>query len=71
MLLTSIFSFIIELPLEVYDTFVVEQKHGFNKQVRFLIVPCSYVKVGRNISVDKLITHLIFFRLPCFLPKIN
>ncbi|XP_033215212.1 CAAX prenyl protease 1 homolog [Belonocnema kinseyi] len=32
MLLTSIISFFIELPLDAYSTFVVEQKHGFNKQ---------------------------------------
>lgn len=24
---------IIELPLSIYDTFVLEEKHGFNKQV--------------------------------------
>ena len=33
-LLMNIVAFIIELPLEVYGTFIVEQKHGFNKQVR-------------------------------------
>lgn len=33
--ITAIFSQIINLPIAIYDTFVLEEKHGFNKQVRF------------------------------------
>lgn len=37
MFIISVFSAIFNLPLAVYDTFVLEQKHGFNKQVSFSI----------------------------------
>lgn len=34
MLLMNIFNTVMTLPLKVFDTFVVEEKHGFNKQVK-------------------------------------
>ena len=33
LLYTSLFSTIISMPLSIYSTFVIEQRHGFNKQV--------------------------------------
>lgn len=33
----GVFSCITHLPIAIYHTFVLEQKHGFNKQVRFSI----------------------------------
>ncbi|GAB6027176.1 CAAX prenyl protease 1 [Chamberlinius hualienensis] len=39
LMLSSIYSTIIDLPWSVYHTFVIEQKHGFNKQT-----PLFYVK---------------------------
>jgi len=37
MFIIGVFSHISNLPIVIYDTFVLEQKHGFNKQVRFSI----------------------------------
>lgn len=33
MLLAMLFSTITDLPWSLYSTFVIEEKHGFNKQV--------------------------------------
>ena len=33
LLLTSLLSTVIDMPSKVYLTFVLEQRHGFNKQV--------------------------------------
>jgi hypothetical protein len=34
MMLMSVFTKMVDLPFSVYKTFVVEQRHGFNRQVR-------------------------------------
>ena len=36
MLLAMLFSTITDLPWSLYSTFVIEEKHGFNKQVSLL-----------------------------------
>lgn len=37
----SLISFVLGLPWSAYFTFKVEQKHGFNKQVKLNIFPLS------------------------------
>lgn len=37
MFIINIISHIINLPLVIYDTFVLEEKHGFNKQVKLFM----------------------------------
>lgn len=36
MFIINVISHVINLPLIIYETFVLEEKHGFNKQVKFL-----------------------------------
>ena len=36
LLITNIFNTIINLPISIYNTFVLEEKHGFNKQVSYI-----------------------------------
>ncbi|XP_011881356.1 PREDICTED: CAAX prenyl protease 1 homolog [Vollenhovia emeryi] len=38
MLIMSLFSNIFSLPIAIYDTFVLEQKHGFNKQTAMFFI---------------------------------
>ncbi|KYN37827.1 CAAX prenyl protease 1 like protein [Trachymyrmex septentrionalis] len=38
MFIIGIFSHISNLPIEIYDTFVLEQKHGFNKQTAMFFI---------------------------------
>lgn len=38
MFLTSFISFFVELPIDVYSTFCIEQKHGFNKQTPIFFI---------------------------------
>jgi len=37
MILGTIFSTITSLPWSLYSTFVIEERHGFNKQVSYII----------------------------------
>jgi len=37
MFIINVISHIINLPLVIYETFVLEEKHGFNKQVKFVV----------------------------------
>lgn len=56
MFITQVISHIINLPIAIYDTFVLEEKHGFNKQVRFLSL---YFAIG----LSYLVVYLtIFYR---------
>jgi len=54
MLIIGVFSHISNLPIEIYDTFVLEQKHGFNKQVRF-----SICNLKRYFYISLIIEHQI------------
>lgn len=36
MIVTNTVNMIVHMPLSVYTTFVLEEKHGFNKQVKSL-----------------------------------
>uniref|UniRef100_A0A1I8B933 CAAX prenyl protease n=1 Tax=Meloidogyne hapla TaxID=6305 RepID=A0A1I8B933_MELHA len=38
-LLSSVFETVVELPFSYYETFYVEQKHGFNKELMMFIYP--------------------------------
>ena len=43
MLLAMLFSTITDLPWSLYSTFVIEEKHGFNKQVSLFTNKISIV----------------------------
>lgn len=68
-LFSSIFETVTELPFSYYETFYVEQKHGFNKEVcslhclvaffKFQTVPFFFMDRSKKLGLSLLITSPI------------
>ncbi|XP_077276239.1 CAAX prenyl protease 1 homolog [Temnothorax americanus] len=56
MVFISVFSYIANLPIDIYDTFVLEEKHGFNKQTAMFFIKDEIKRflVGQIISLPLL-----------------
>ena len=59
LVVSTLIEVVIELPWDVYSTFVLEQKHGFNKQTAAFFAVDQLKKLALNIVLQVLIVGLL------------
>lgn len=68
LLLATLFSAVTGLPWSLYSTFVIEEKHGFNQQVRKTLAAIFMQESWKSVAQRKIIPKLQFS--VCIIPYV-